>query len=191
MEEAEYQDVPVHAQSDSDMQDADIRELSHADKGARAIPETDRQRMTSDTVRMALFAEWRGISLKRDDLKKMLCKDHLGNRTCSFFRLTEATVKPEYSKTIPFAIKKANEILQDTFGMEMCQLPARKEDGPAASSATATNSYILRNTLPLEHVQRVVIHSEKKEKELGFITLVLSLIFVHRDRMPLSTFFHR
>jgi len=71
-EPQEAQRNEPESEVDEPMTDAgEDRDMTRAEKAARRIPEADKLSMINDTVRMALFAEWRGVGLKRDDLKKM------------------------------------------------------------------------------------------------------------------------
>ena len=74
------QDVEMESNDSSDDgAQLDLQVRSRTEKAANAIPRDDKISMINNTVRMALFAELRGQGLKKDDIRKMICKDGDGN----------------------------------------------------------------------------------------------------------------
>ena len=92
-------------------------------------------------------------------------------------------VKPEYSKAMGYILERANQILEDTFGMSLVELPVRTNAGNEAK-ASHSNTFILRNNLKMKDLADLV--QFPSEDELGFIVIVLALIFVHGGKISLG-----
>ncbi|GES74228.1 MAGE-domain-containing protein [Rhizophagus clarus] len=134
------------------------------EKVAQKLTAEEIERKIKDVVRLALFSEFRKQPIKREDITKKVLYEH-----------------PRAYYEIVF--NKAQERLEDIFGMKLAELPkksfgtggARK---PVGNKDKTSKSYILKNVLPQEYRETDIINWGKNEQE-GLLTVILSLIHVN------------
>ncbi|KAI0791274.1 MAGE family-domain-containing protein [Abortiporus biennis] len=139
---------------DEDAMDEDDNEESRGD-GEFA-------RKAHDLVRLALFTEQKRVPLRRDDISKKV----LGSKSRAFGEV----------------FTRAQEILRNTFGMEMVELRQRVEEDPnekekeamnikKKAPQTGTKTFILRSVLDPFLIEQATIPDKdilKSEQEEGF-----------------------
>jgi len=141
-----------------------------AEKAAQKLTTDELERKVKDVVRLALFSELRKQPIRRDDMVKKVLHEH--------------------SRAFQVVFDKAQERLEDIFGMSLAELPSKekKSFGTGGSrkpvgnkDKPSTKSYVLKNVLPQEYRVSDIISWEKNNEEdiMGLLTVILSLIHVN------------
>ncbi|KAJ3093165.1 hypothetical protein HK102_006081 [Quaeritorhiza haematococci] len=142
--------------------------ITLAEKYAARMEEGELERKVNDLVRLALASEHRRQPVRRDDINKKVLKEH--------------------TKAFPVVLKKAQQILRDTVGMELVELPTREKraanTGAARRAQTAkaepagSKAYVLRTILPIEERETMVEWGDQAPHMI-LLCLILSLIYVN------------
>lgn len=136
------------------------------EKAAQKLTTEELERKIKDVVRLALFSEFRKQPVKREDITKKVLYEH----SRAYYEIV---------------FDKAQERLEDIFGMKLAELPkksfgtggARK---PVGNKDKPTKSYVLKNVLPQEYRETDIINWGKNEQDImGLLTVILSLIHVN------------
>ncbi|RIA96908.1 MAGE family-domain-containing protein [Glomus cerebriforme] len=136
-----------------------------AEKAAQKLTTEELERKVKDVVRLALFSEHRKQPIKRDDIVKKVLHEH--------------------SRAFQVVFDKAQERLEDIFGMSLAELPKKSFSTggirkPVGNKDKTTKSYVLKNILPQEYRETDIISWEKNNEDImGLLTIVLSLIHVN------------
>jgi len=137
------------------------------EKAAQKLTTEELERKIKDVVRLALFSELRKQPIKREEIvKKVVTREH--SRT--FYQVV---------------FDKAQERLEDIFGMSMAELPKKSfvaggTRKPVGNKDQTAKSYVLKNILPQEYRETNIISWEKNNEDImGLLTVILSLIHVN------------
>ncbi|KAG9242140.1 MAGE family-domain-containing protein [Calycina marina] len=169
-EDSEEEEVvrPTQRRRRSRSDDEDEDENDDAvigDNGAEDGRDGDTQ-MVKRFVRYALSCEYQRKYIRRADIADK------GMRT---------QFKPYYEKT--------QEALRNTFGMEMCELPAKekitlreKKAAQKSKSVATSTSYILKSILPAEYQSpkiippSTIVSASEEASYVGLCTMIVTLI---------------
>lgn len=136
------------------------------EKAAQKLTAEELERKIKDVVRLALFTEFRKQPIKREEIVKKVLREH----------------SRVYYEIV---FDKAQERLEDIFGMRLAELP-KKSFGTGGARKPVNNkektlkTYVLKNVLPQEYKETDIINWGKNEQDImGLLTVILSLIHVN------------
>jgi hypothetical protein len=155
-------------------------DASNAEESTQAAAGSSHETYVKKLVRLALAAEYSRTPIRRTDISAKIFN---GSNSRSFKRVFEDT----------------QEILRDTFGMQLVELPTREKtslkDRRAATtqtkaSAPTSKSWILISILPPAYRQAAIIRPaqhptlEAESTYTALYSFVLSLIYLNKGALP-------
>ncbi|KAJ1918445.1 hypothetical protein H4219_002600 [Mycoemilia scoparia] len=130
------------------------------------------ERLAQDLVRYALACQASKKTIKREDIRTKVLADH-------------------HKSAFNGILAHAQNILKVTFGLQLVELPANERGGATKTGAKEKQSsktvqtWVLQSILPAQTRQALPIPlDEEKEKTMGLLVVVLSLIFVNNSNLP-------
>lgn len=168
----------------SSSESSDQSSASGASLHGASTRQTQDQTLIKKLVRLALATEYSRTPLRRSDITTKIFKDSSNGPVRSFKAIFDG----------------AQKILQDTFGMQMVELPSkektslkdrRQQTTQTKSTSSTSKSWILTSTLPSPYKTNPTIIQPTRAPDAAteasytaLSTFIVSLIYLNNNELP-------